>query len=376
MNKYPRPKYLPPDKVWRDGRVEEAPAPIILASGTGSAAINDSPTASPLGSGRRLNYRLASDLQPKPVEWLWNLRIPRGELTDIEGDPGVNKSSFAIHLAACTSSGRALPGGSKVRPTGVVTLVSEDSMEKTVIQRLDAARADRSRIAVLDESMTIPKDLKAMEEAICKVRATLFVIDPLMAHLGRDANSDQKVRQALTPLKQLAERTNISVVMVRHLNKRGGRQAMYRGGGSIGITAAMRSSLLIARCPHEPNLRVLAQIKSNLGPLAPSLLFEPVTGPDGVVQIEWRGECDYNPDDLLAPSEMNNGRLAEAMAFLTQLLKDGPVEQKKIKLEAIKLGMALRTLERAKELLDVVSERKGFGPGSVCSWRWPAEEAS
>ena len=324
-------------------------------------------------TGRRPRYRLACDVMSKSVEWHWHLRIPRGELTGIDGDPGVNKSSFAIHFAACTSCGEAMPGGPKCNPAGVVLLTAEDSIEKTVIQRLDAAGANRRRIAVLDETTTIPDDLGGIEEAVCKVRAKLLIIDPLMAFLGRDANSDQKVRRALAPLKQFAERNNISVLMVRHLNKRGGRQAMYRGGGSIGITATMRSSLLIAKCPHEPNLRVLAQIKSNLGPLAPSLLFEPVTGPDGVVHIEWRGECDYTPEDLLAPSEINNGRLAEAMAFLTDLLKDGPIEQKTIKKEAIKKGMAYRTVERAKELLEITSDREGWGPGSVCYWCWPTE---
>lgn len=367
MSGLPRPKHLPEGVKWRDGR-------LVIADTNGCAV--DPPEVPHPEHGRRPKYRLASELQPRKVEWQWDLRIPRGEVTGLEGDPGVNKSSFAIHLAAWTSSGRALPGGSKARPAGVAMLISEDSIEKTAVQRLDAAGADRSRIAVLDESMTIPQDLGAIEEAICKVRAALFIIDPLMAHLGPDANSDQKVRRALTPLKQLAERTNVAVVMVRHLNKRGGRQALYRGGGSIGIVAAMRSSLLIAKCPHEPNLRVLAQIKSNLGPVAPSMLFEPVTGPDGVVQIEWRGECDYTPEDLLAPSDVNSGRLAEAMAFLTEILAKEPVEQKKIRLEAIKKGIALRTVERAKELLGVVSERKGFGPGSICYWRWPDGTAS
>ena len=112
--------------------------------------------------------------------------------------------------------------------------------------------------------------------------------------------------------------------------------------------------------------------RATLGPLAPSLLFEPVTGPDGVVHIEWRGECDYTPEDSRAPSEINNGRLAEAMAFLTDLLKDGPIEQKTIKKEAIK-GMAYRTVERAKELLEITSDREGWGPGSVCYWCWPTE---
>ena len=74
---------------------------------------------------------------------------------------------------------------------------------------------------------------------------------------------------------------------------------MYRGGGSIGITASMRSSLLIAKCPHEPNLRVLAQIKSNLGPLAPSLLFEPVSVL-GSLRTAWTNSPHLQPGELPA----------------------------------------------------------------------------
>ena len=138
---------------------------------------------------------------------------------------------------------------------------------------------------------------------------------------------------------------------------------MYRGSGSIGIIAATRSALLVGRSPDEPNLRVLCHTKSNLGPLAPSLLFEPVPTPEGVVKIEWRGECDFGPDDILAPRQPNGGRLAEAMVFLTGLLTKGPVPQHVVKLKAIQSGLSYRTVERAKEILGVVSERQGWGPG-------------
>jgi hypothetical protein len=37
------------------------------------------------------------------------------------------------------------------------------------------------------------------------------------------------------------------------------------------------------------------------------------------------------------------------------------------------MRMAYRTVERAKEMLGVVSERQGWGPESVCYWRLPAE---
>ena len=148
---------------------------------------------------------------------------------------------------------------------------------------------------------------------------------------------------------------------------------MYRGSGSIGIVGAARSALLIAKSPDDQNLRVIAHTKSNLGPLTTSLLFEPSDN-DGVPKIEWHGECDYTPEDLLKSPIKNGDRLWEAMAFLTDLLSDGPIEQVVIKRLAISEGLAYRTVERAKEMLGIVSMRCGFGPGSSCSWKLPDNE--
>jgi phage N-6-adenine-methyltransferase len=314
-----------------------------------------------------------SDLTPVATDWLWSARIPKGELTILDGDPSVNKSSLLMDLAARVSTGREMPDGTAGMFGGVLMLLAEDSLQKTVLQRLKAAGADLGRIAVPPGSVVIPKDLARVEEWVYVIKAALVIVDPLMAFLGADSNSDQEVRRALTPLKSIAERTDCSVVLVRHLTKRGGRHALYRGGGSIGIVAATRSALMVGRAPDDPDMRVLCQTKSNLGPLAPSLLFEPVATPEGVVRVEWRGECDYTPDDLLAPSKPNENRLAEAMGFLKELISGGPVEQKAVKEKAIQAGFAYRTVERAKELLGVQSEREGWGPGSTCHWRMPTE---
>mgnify|MGYP003349230618 CR=1 FL=1 len=132
----------------------------------------------------------------------------------------------------------------------------------------------------------------------------------------------------------------------------------------------MRSALLIGRSPDDSDLRVVCHVKNNLGPLAPSLLFEPINS-GGVPQIEWRGECEYTPDDLLGSPKQQAGRLAEALSFLAEILRDGVVEQKEIKRQALGLGMAYRTVERAKEILGVESKREGWGPGSQCFWRLP-----
>ena len=53
----------------------------------------------------------------------------------------------------------------------------------------------------------------------------------------------------------------------------------WRESELIGIVAAARSALMVGKSPGDPDLRVLAHVKSNLGPLAPSLSFEPVSTP-------------------------------------------------------------------------------------------------
>lgn len=337
------------------------PAPLEVSSRPGGSEL------------RREPFRRLSDLTPRATEWLWHLRIPRGELTVVEGDPGVNKSSALLDLAARVSTGRDMPDGTPGVLGGVLLMLGEDSIEKTILRRLQAAGADLDRMAIPKRTLNLPKDLAVIQEAACLVDARLLIVDPLMAFLACDSNSDQKVRGALTPLKEFAEKADVSVVMVRHLNKRGGRHALYRGGGSIGIVAATRSALLVGKPPGDPDLRVICQTKSNLGPLAPALCYEPVSGEDGMVRIEWRGDFDCTPEDLLAPTRPDTGRLGEALTFLKEALSGDPIPQQSLKSAAVASGLAWRTVERAKEVLGVTSERKGWGPGSTCLWRLPPE---
>ena len=83
------------------------------------------------------------------------------------------------------------------------------------------------------------------------------------------------------------------------------------------------------------------------------------------------GDSQRVPERASTPSApaMANGaatrpsRLALAMDFLKELLRGGPVDQHVVKDKAIEAGLAYRTVERAKEVLCVRSDRQGWGPG-------------
>ncbi len=98
-----------------------------------------------------------------------------------------------------------------------------------------------------------------------------------MAYLAGDVNAhrDQDIRRALHVLSGLAERPGCCVIVLRHLNKSGGGNALYRGGGSIGIIGAARAGFMCGRDPDDETgaRRVFANIKMNIAPEPPSLAY-------------------------------------------------------------------------------------------------------
>ena len=54
---------------------------------------------------------LLSSVESEKLDWLWEKRIPRGELTILDGDPGLGKSLITLDLAARITTGRPMPDG-------------------------------------------------------------------------------------------------------------------------------------------------------------------------------------------------------------------------------------------------------------------------
>jgi hypothetical protein len=167
-----------------------------------------------------------------------------------------------------------------------------------------------------------------------------------------------------------------AVVVVAHLNKGQSTDPIQRLGGSIGLPAAARSVLLLARDPDEPSgergdRRVLAHVKSNIGPLAPSLRLVIESGQTGTetgaARLVDAGHSSYSGAELLAlqPAERAS-KLGEAIAFLEDELKEGMRPANELYGAAARLGISDQTLRRAKVQLGVKSEKLGVNRG----WGW------
>ena len=350
--------------------------------------------------------KIVADVQRERIRWLWPGRLAVGKLTLLDGDPGLGKSVLYCDLAARMTSGRPWPGeeghpahthpaSAEESGRGVVIVTCEDGLADTIRPRLEEAGADLSRVVVVqtvpvwieardgepgrwgERVPTLPDDLPLIEEAAARVSAGLLVIDPLFGHLSPRLNShkDQDVRQALGPLAAVVERLELAVLIVRHLNKQSGGKAMYRGGGSIGISGAARVGLLVGKSPHDESEVILAQTKNNVAREQASLAFAvvPSASDAEVPVVDWRGESDLSAQDLVCPPS-GNGRDATpgqdaAREMILEMLEPGGVAASDVYAEAERRGVAIATLKRAKRTLGIETERVG-GVAGKGRWYW------
>jgi AAA domain len=331
-----------------------------------------------------------SQVQPESIQWLWPGRMAAGKLTLLDGDPGLGKSMMTLDLAARVTTGREFPDGAAGgEPAGVVLVGGEDGVSDTIIARLQAAGADLSRVHTFDGTSrdgvwrglpTFPEDCGLLEEAVGEAKARLVIIDPLLAFISSNVWSvnDQMVRQALAPLARVAEKTRAAMILVRHLNKWGGGQrAIYRGSGSIGIIGSARTAFLVGRDPEEPDMRVLACTKNNLGAPPASLSFRIVGVDQDRARVEWAGPVEVTAEELVqVPSHRRGELLPRAVLFLEKLLSKGPCSRESVLRKTRAYGIANRTLKRARGQLSVVSQEVRENNQNVWYWSLPDYKAA
>lgn len=308
-----------------------------------------------------------SSVEAKEVRWLMPPFIPFGMITVMEGDPGVGKSYLAMHIAAQVSIGGTLRGVDRMRRGRVLYLSAEDDLAYTIKPRIDAMGGDPSRIRVQADYLSLDAEgIKALFNEVRRKPPRLIVLDPIFAYVpgDQDVYRPNVIRSLLSQLRDLAEYDDTAMLIIRHLTKSKRSKAIYQGGGSMDIIGAARSAFLVAENPDDPAEKVIAHIKHNISERGQSWAYRLVQKADGTLPIlEWIGASDLTAEDLLGSADTDRkSALDEAVDFLRERLKEGPKPAAEIEGEGEKLGIAKRTIDRARKEIGVVSRkgRKGW----------------
>ncbi len=299
-----------------------------------------------------------SNIEAKPIDWLWYPYIPSGKLTVIQGDPGEGKSTFLLNLVALITKGLPMPDGFPVPSPGVaIYQCAEDSAADTIKPRLEQAGANCNRVAyIIDDDIALTLEDGRIETAIQQTGANVFIIDPIQAFIPPDADmqSATRMRSMLRKLAGIAERNQCAVILVGHMSK-GGSKSLYRGLGSIDIVAIARSVLMVARDEYRPCIRYMYPIKSSLAPEGCAIAFSFKEGGG----LEWQGRYNLNTAELIESDTVKTSKREKARAKLIQMLEPGPKPAKEVYAGLAELGVGSRTVEKVKKELQIYTVRSG-----------------
>ena len=312
--------------------------------------------------------RSYSEISPVRVDWLWYPYMAYGKITLLQGNPGDGKSHVGIQLAAALSSKGFLPDGTKL-PTEehVIYQCAEDGLADTIKPRLNEAGANCRNVAFLDDELLTLDDEK-IREAMADFHARLLVIDPLQAYLGNsDISSSSCIRRIMNRLCRWAGFYNCAVLIIGHLNKKEGANDLYRGLGSIDVTASARSVLQLELDPEDPEVRVIRHVKSSLARKGENVLFRIMQGHG----IEWLGsrkeQKPEEPGEKL-PSVRKETKQTAAAQFLRDILSSGPALSSDIEEMSKEMDFGFKTVQLVKNNLGIRSFRRNS------KWYWALPE--
>lgn len=275
------------------------------------------------------------DIEEEEIDWLWKDRIPLGMLSLFSGDKGSGKSNLASMIASILSVGGPWPDDpDRKAPLGTTLYLNAEehanSMFKPRLRRFgaDQARVELVKAVKLPEDDTLSPfslsaDLQLLEDKIKALGdVKLVVVDTIASYLGSaDAHKGGQVRQILDPVKVLAEKHNVAVILINHLNKGGGLKALYRSKDAIDIPNLCRATWMIAPDPDDTSRRLWLPNNSNIA-----------TGHAMAFRIEKDGAFEWDGDPIEGIDA--NSILAREAHILARAGKRGPAANKRKPCEA------------------------------------------
>ena len=296
------------------------------------------------------------------------------------GRPDVGKGALCARwIARCTN------GEMYGRPRNALWLSSEEDAKLDLGPRLEAAGADRSRVAYIPKRFRLPKDTDWLATFATETVGDvgLIVLDPLANHIGTtESNADEEVRIALQPCARICSEIDVPMLGIRHLTIKEARAGVL--AAILGSTAwvGVPRAVLAAVVDDEGLLRVHA-IKGNRVPKQEAGRMFMLDGADigldePVVRAVELGESIADLDDLLEKSTRKKAGPTVAKKIeetLIRILREhiGQMESDLLDSKvAIEVGTTARYVQNQRRVLRDRGWLRSYGErgpdGQVRKW--------
>lgn len=334
-----------------------------------------------------VSLQCAADITPEAISWLWDGWLAKGKLHILAGAAGTGKTTLALSLAAIITQGGKFPDGSLCPAGSVLIWSGEDSAADTLVPRLIAAGADRTKVHFVEttnlgfesRSFDPANDMQALKIKAAQLPdLAMLILDPIVNAVASDSHKNGEVRRALQPVVDFASKLNCAVVGITHLSKgTQGKEPLERVTGSLAFGALARIVILTSKIKEgELTKRIVCRAKSNIGKDSDGYEYD-LKG----IEIEsgiftslavWGVPLVGEAIDLLTPPNggsangMGVNAVGEAKSFLLEILANGEVPHQNIEQGAKGAGISWASIRRAKSELGVISKKSLLGP----EWYW------
>lgn len=344
-----------------------------------------------------------SSIEEGITQWLWELYLAVGEISLIDGEKGVGKSTTWLDVAARGSRGRAMPGEAEAicGPFNTLILSPENRVRHIIKPRLRAAGADMERIFAPEdipvkrgkapEMYLLPDAAPLIGRMIREAQARLLVIDPITAFLMPHINShnDASVRSALAPLaRELAEH-ECAGAFSRNMNKSTTQADKDRGSGSHAFSDLARVHLLAMRLPDDwagEGEFGLRPASTNMTVLDTSTLTFSIVDSDVplddrghfISRIDWhdREEISYARRSGPGPEPEVQDEVIDVLEQMFRVKDPWRAKDAEAELKSAGVSTNKVTVAKARKRLGIRSVQRGGDGGNYYAWtRAPKREA-
>lgn len=310
------------------------------------------------------------DVEPKEISWLWRPYIAFGKVTLIQGDTGIGKTSLMVKVMADLSNGLYPPTMFRERllpqetgdPITTYYVSIENGIADTIVPLFNRVGGNNEFVQYQDEMkehFVLTGD--EVRECVRISGAKLIVVDPWQQFLDDASSSDNNAMRAMIrDVQNAAEETGAAVVLCGNYTKAAVRSDMGKGIGASELFNTLRSVLTV-KYGDSPSERCMIASKM-------SFLGKEVTPVRFVQDEDYRKSYvfDDEVDELEAGEEVveSASKADLTAAFLTDLLKDGPMDSNDVKRAVQASGFSMTTVQRVKDKI-VVVERQ---PNKSSTW--------
>jgi archaellum biogenesis ATPase FlaH len=328
-----------------------------------------------------IKFESMDQVKQEELDFVWRPYLARGEVSILEGDPGLGKSYLAQMVGASIVEGRRLLSPYKGAPkvTGPVVYFDMENSAGTVTKpRLTQNGFSKlSDYHVVQQPFSIDDEdaLDFIYEQLEMIKPALVVFDTLNTYIGRaDTHKASEVAQAFGIFIQIAKHFNCSVLVLRHLTK-GAGSAMYRGQGSITFAGLARVVMSVGVDPNDTETKAMAITKMNFAKAPQALTFRIEERKKGASEFVWGEFVNLSSQEIMdaastAREEGKQGNhMQDAMEFLESMITDKALPTDKLYRMAEKRSINRKMLERAAGKMDIVVKTKGKGKDRTETWK-------